>query len=641
MTINIATLIAYLIALAIPIASLWIIRQLDLFNSTRMRTLIICVLWGAVGAFGLSYVINNFALRTLLEAGISSQAGYETIVRLIAPIIEEILKAAMLLYLIRRPEFRYFVDGAIYGFCVGIGFAVMENYFYIANSGNAALTLAISRVLSTSLMHAMASALMGIALGRLRRATGRSATFLPVTGIIIAIAVHVLYNNIVNTIDQQVVLLLLAISFGVGGAGFIGLQIQQGLNAEKKRFGDSLGISSDVSTGERMAIQRLGGSGIESMMADLQNSMGEENVLLMRRLLITQANIGILRNNLNGTNVSPRLRKAWEDEIAERQAEFQQIRKELGRTVMSFMQSLFPTEDDSLWNLLQQEMGASDPTMVHTFDMFMRTAGLSSTFTAEQLEDIAERLHKIDIFREVSLADLENLARAVEIRTYPDNAMLFDQGDAGDAMYLIESGGITIYSVEKGSTGDVAKENKLRTFTSGSVVGDFAVLDGQPRSARARAADSLNTFVLQREMFRMFIQSRPQVILAVLKVLADKARFTTTTVENSVRMVTEIAQGHYDEVARLGGTTGPAVAAADVAQSDSADAEALQQALKSSTASLKDAVAQVAGTGGGDVVVEEASSDALDASINTALTKAFARFANTLQAQQPAPSRDE
>lgn len=637
MPINIPTLIAYLIALAIPIASLWIIRQLDLFNSTRMRTLIVCVLWGAFGAFGLSYVINNFALRALVESGLSSQAGYEAIVRLIAPIIEEILKAAMLLYLIRRPEFRYFVDGAIYGFCVGIGFAVMENYFYIANSGNAALSLAISRVLSTSLMHAMASALMGIALGRLRRATGRSATFLPIAGIIVAIAVHVLYNNIVNTIDQQIILLLLAVSFGVGGAAFIGALIQQGLNAEKKRFGESLGLSSDVSAGERMAIQRLGGSGIESMLADLQNSLGEENVMLMRRLLITQANIGILRNNLSGANVSPRLRKAWEDEIAERQAEFQQIRKELGRTVMTFMKSLFPSEDESLWNLVQQEMGASDPTMVHTFDMFMRSAGLSSTFTAEQLEDIAERLHRIDIFREVSLADLENLARAVETRTYPDGEMLFDQGDAGDAMYLIESGGITIYSVDRGAAGDSVRENRLRTFTAGSVVGDFAVLDGQPRSARARATDSLVTFVLQREMFRMFIQSRPQVILAVLKVLAEKARFTTTTVENSVRMFTEIAQGRYDQVAQLGGTASPEPAAA----SGSADPDALKQALRSSTASLKDAVAQLSGEAHAGTPQPEGASEALDESINTALTRAFARFANTLQTQQPAASQDE
>jgi hypothetical protein len=44
----------------------------------------------------------------------------------------------------------------------------------------------------------------------------------------------------------------------------------------------------------------------------------------------------------------------------------------------------------------------------------------------------------------------------------------------------------------------------------------------------------------------MFIQSRPQVVLAMLKYLAEKARFTTQAVENSVSWMTRIAQGNYE-----------------------------------------------------------------------------------------------
>ena len=89
----------------------------------------------------------------------------QMIIRLGAPIVEETLKALILLYLVRRPSFTYFVDGAIYGFAAGMGFAVFENYQYILGSNVPGISVAIGRVLSTNLIHASASALVGIAFG--------------------------------------------------------------------------------------------------------------------------------------------------------------------------------------------------------------------------------------------------------------------------------------------------------------------------------------------------------------------------------------------------------------------------------------------------------------------------------------------
>jgi RsiW-degrading membrane proteinase PrsW (M82 family)/CRP-like cAMP-binding protein len=590
---SITSLIAYLIALAIPIFAVYLILALDLFKTAKVYTLVVCVLWGAIGAFGLAYVINKGVLEQLMLTGATRTDSMQLVVRLTAPIIEELLKALILIYLIRRPSFRYFVDGAIYGFGVGIGFAVIENFFYLSSSSSAALALAASRVLSTSLMHAMASAIVGISLGRLRRSPAR---LLPMVGILLAITVHILYNNIVNTLTGPV-LLLVAISIGLGGAAFIGVQINQGLNEEKKRFTKTFGSKMDVSEGEVKTIQRLGGSSVEEMMSQLQDSLGDENIALIRRMLVTQANIGILQNNLSSGSVSERLRSAWEAEIAERRVEFQQIRKELGRSVMGYMQSLFPTDDEDMWAWLQDEMAQSDPTMVHTFDIFMKTSGLAATFTPQQLEAMADSLHQIEIFKNVSLADLENLGRAIKVMDFNDGDMLFDQGDDGDAMYMVEDGGITIYAVDSRGS-----EKLLRAFGPGSVVGDFAVLDGQPRSARARAAGSLKALVLQRQMFKMFIQSRPQVILAVMKVLADKARFTTSTVEDSIHNLISIAQGNYEAVAQL--------AEATTAQPEAASAPV--------EASPTVAVAEVSST------------------VNTSLAHAFASFARKLQGREQA-----
>ena len=134
-------------------------------------------------------------------------------------------------------------------------------------------------------------------------------------------------------------LLLVAIGIGLGGSAVIAWQIGQGLADEKRRFAQTLGLNVGVSTGERLAVQQLGGAAIERIFGELGDFFGAERIDQIRRLLVVQANIGILQNNLNSP-ASPRLRKAWEDEIAAYRREIETIRQSLDASVNLFMNSL-------------------------------------------------------------------------------------------------------------------------------------------------------------------------------------------------------------------------------------------------------------------------------------------------------------
>ena len=136
-------LIAYFIAIAIPIFYVYLVLTLDLFGTTKESIVFISLAWGAIGAFGIAYVLNT---------AIAEAIGFSLVVALTAPILEELLKAVVLTYYVRQPSFRYVVDGAIYGFSVGIGFAAIENVSYVMGTTSPPLTLAVSRVLSTALM---------------------------------------------------------------------------------------------------------------------------------------------------------------------------------------------------------------------------------------------------------------------------------------------------------------------------------------------------------------------------------------------------------------------------------------------------------------------------------------------------------
>ena len=205
-------IIAIAVATAVPLIVLYVIYTLDLYGTGSFKTVALCFVWGGL-MVGAAFIANTDLYDRI--------GDFDTMVRFVAPIVEELLKAAILVYLVRQKNFTYFVDGAIYGFAVGIGFAVFENYFYLAQSQNEALSIAIGRVLSTNLMHAAASAVVGSALGFARFQRFRGRAFFLVAGLVTAMAFHMGFNNLTQSDAGGGLLLLYAAVIGFGGTGFI------------------------------------------------------------------------------------------------------------------------------------------------------------------------------------------------------------------------------------------------------------------------------------------------------------------------------------------------------------------------------------------------------------------------------------
>src|SRR5512133_2362494 len=206
-------ILAFVIATAIPLLSLYLIYRLDLYKTGAFRTILTCFISGAV-AFWIASLVN----RTIYDRG---WLGVTDIIRYSAPLVEEILKGMLLWYLVRRPTFTYFVEGAVYCFAAGVGFAIFENYQYILDAGAAAsFGVAISRVISTNLMHATTTSLLGIALGYARFERVYRQILLSLAGLLVAILVHMGFNNLVTRVDGSLLLVYAAAS-GLAGTGLI------------------------------------------------------------------------------------------------------------------------------------------------------------------------------------------------------------------------------------------------------------------------------------------------------------------------------------------------------------------------------------------------------------------------------------
>ena len=112
-------IIAAVIATGIPFAVLYTIYKLDLYSTGDFRFVLFSFFWGGLAYFAAAKI--NVAMMNL---------GWVTrtqMLQLTAPPTEEVLKSLILFFLVRRSKFTYFVDAVIYGFAIGIGFAIFPD----------------------------------------------------------------------------------------------------------------------------------------------------------------------------------------------------------------------------------------------------------------------------------------------------------------------------------------------------------------------------------------------------------------------------------------------------------------------------------------------------------------------------------
>jgi RsiW-degrading membrane proteinase PrsW (M82 family) len=340
----ITQLLALSIATAVPLVALWLIYKRDLYSTGSFRWIIGCFLWG-VAAFAAAYGVN----RALLNMGLIT---IHALRQFYAPIVEEILKALILIYLVRQPRFTYFVDGAIYGFTVGIGFAIVENYSYVLANANTALGLAVGRVLSTNLMHATACALTGIALGLARFEGSFLRLGSLVGGWLPAISLHIGFNNLVTRVSSGL-LLIYAAGVGFGGAALIWTAIRVGTRKARLWIREHLGAADRVERGEVNMLDRLDQTGLFQPIAV---QFGPEKARLVKEFLTKEARLGINREKLK--KLDPRERVALEAEMTILREEVDSIRKEVGAQCMLFVRMTYSEYEKPLWHELAARIEA-------------------------------------------------------------------------------------------------------------------------------------------------------------------------------------------------------------------------------------------------------------------------------------------
>ena len=336
--------IPVIIATLIPLIVVYVIRTLDLYQMGSFGNVLVSFFWGVI-AVGLAFYVNGY-----IRSHYFSDAS--TIIRYVAPVAEEILKALILIVLVRRANFTYFVDGAIYGFAAGMGFAIAENFFYLYYNPGGSLGTAISRVISANLVHASATALVGIMLGKARFSRILGQIGYLIGGLLLGMFLHGLFNNIV---DREIPgpMLLYSTSIGFAGVGLIAFIIFRGLAEQRKWIEEKLGAADRVTGQEAKVVNKLADMG--EILKPFRQQFGDDKADQVEQFLLNQARLGIKRKTLDKLP-DPKMRAAVEREMDEIRQKMDAARRKVGATAMLAVRVIFPPEASPLWGMLESRI---------------------------------------------------------------------------------------------------------------------------------------------------------------------------------------------------------------------------------------------------------------------------------------------
>ena len=167
-------------------------------------------------------------------------------------------------------------------------------------------------------------------------------------------------------------------------------------------------------------------------------------------------------------------------------------------------------------------------------------------------ENGAVYLKQVPLFADLADEDIRELMAVARRRIFRSGEVIFHRDDPGQVLYVIKEGKVKISLISP-----EGQEISLVVFGKGECFGEFAILDGLPRSADAIALERVECYTLQRSDFHKTIMKNPKIAIQVMEVLSRRLRTTDQMVENLIfldvygrvaKKLLELADSHGSKV---------------------------------------------------------------------------------------------
>jgi CRP/FNR family transcriptional regulator, cyclic AMP receptor protein len=140
--------------------------------------------------------------------------------------------------------------------------------------------------------------------------------------------------------------------------------------------------------------------------------------------------------------------------------------------------------------------------------------------------NVTELFAKVSLFEGFAPADRVALAKAATLRTYRRGEIIVEQGQPGDAFYVIVKGRVAVAIVAPDG-----REVVLNSLGEGEHFGEMALLDDAPRSASVIAQEKSELAILSRAVFFDLLKSNFVLTRGLLAAFSARLRRANSTIE--------------------------------------------------------------------------------------------------------------
>lgn len=137
-------------------------------------------------------------------------------------------------------------------------------------------------------------------------------------------------------------------------------------------------------------------------------------------------------------------------------------------------------------------------------------------------------IEQIEMFKDLSKLELAKLLGRLDKQTLRTGEILFEQGDPGDRIYIIEEGQLELFIRSPEGNRQV-----LTVLGEGDALGEMALLTDEPRSATAAAMTDTSLYVIDRQTFERLIEEQASLSKYVIRLLSKRLVTTNERLQQS------------------------------------------------------------------------------------------------------------
>src|SRR5918996_1071576 len=141
-----------------------------------------------------------------------------------------------------------------------------------------------------------------------------------------------------------------------------------------------------------------------------------------------------------------------------------------------------------------------------------------------------DELRRVPLFAGLSEEDLKQLYQMAETVTVPARQLVLQEGDPGDALYVVLDGELEITKRQGG------QDILLAGSRAGEFLGEMSLLEQTPRSASVRTSQESRLLVISQAAFQTLLSCSPSAPLRILHTLTSRLRNNESVLMQNEKM---------------------------------------------------------------------------------------------------------